>query len=287
MHEYFNQLSQSKLILSAVVLLLLVLIRRSLTVSAQKKFKNDSERKRRWSSSIKNISSLLMIIALASVWFDEIQNFAISIAAFIVAIVLATREYIQCVLAYLYQTTARQYRVGDWVEVNGVTGEVANTDWITTTLYQLSIKCGKYQYTGRTLVIPNSLFITNSFTNLNYMRRYVNHSFYLVSDKGENPLEMQQHLQKILDESCIEFQETAERYRSVIERKLEITIPGDKNRVRVGTTDVGHLRYMFNVFCPTEMAKDIEQTVVVEFFSKRQNMQLNPTKKAADKLPIE
>lgn len=272
MLEYLNQLSQSKLILSAIVLLSLLVVRRSLTMSAQRKFKNDIERKRRWNSGIKNTTSLLLIIGLASVWFDEIQNFAISIAAFIVAIVLATREYIQCILASLYQTTARQYRVGDWVEVDGTAGEVANTDWITTTLYELSIKCGRYQYTGRTLVIPNNLFITRSFTKLNYMRRYVNHSFSLISDKSENPLEMQQYLQNVLAESCADFQDTADRYRSVIERKLEITIPGEKNRVLLGTTEIGHLRYTINIFCPTELAKDIEQNISVEFFNKRASM---------------
>ncbi|WP_440905966.1 mechanosensitive ion channel family protein [Catenovulum sp. SX2] len=272
MLEYLNQLSQSKLILSAGVLLLLLIVRRSLTASAHKRFKNDSERKRRWNSGIKNISSLLMLIGLASVWFDEIQNFAISIAAFIVAIVLATREYIQCILASLYQTTARQYRVGDWVEVDGTAGEVANTDWITTSMYELSIKCGKYQYTGRTLIIPNNLFITRSFTNLNYMRRYVNHSFYLISDKGENPLEMQIYLQQKLDENCAEFQETADRYRSVIERKLEISIPGEKNRVQITTTDLGHVQYNFSLFCPTQQAKEIEQAVTLEFFIYRQTL---------------
>ncbi|EWH11245.1 mechanosensitive ion channel MscS [Catenovulum agarivorans DS-2] len=272
MLEYLSQLSQSKLILSAGVLLLLLIVRRSLTASAHRRFKNDNERKRRWSSGIKNISSLLMMVGLASVWFDEIQNFAISIAAFVVAIVLATREYIQCLLASLYQATARQYRVGDWVEVDGVAGEVANTDWITTSLYELSINCGKYQFTGRTLIIPNNLFITRSFTNLNYMRRYVNHSFYLVSDKNEDALSMQAHLQNKLDESCADFRETADRYRSMIERKLEITIPGEKNKVQITTTDLGHIKYSFSFFCPTEQAKEIEQLVTLAFFTYRANL---------------
>lgn len=50
--------------------------------------------------NIKHFINFVMMISLLFVWSTEIQNFALSIAAFAVAIVLATREFIQCVIGF-------------------------------------------------------------------------------------------------------------------------------------------------------------------------------------------
>jgi len=66
----------------------------------------------------KNIANLLILVAVVAFWSAELQNLAFSIAAFMVAIVLATREFIQCFLGYMYAVSARPFRVGDWVQLN-------------------------------------------------------------------------------------------------------------------------------------------------------------------------
>ncbi|WP_143871214.1 mechanosensitive ion channel family protein [Catenovulum sediminis] len=278
MLEYFTHISQSKLLLSAAVLSALLIARAILIKSVQRKYRNDIERKRRWSSGLKNLLNFITLLTLAAVWFDEIQSFAISIAAFVVAIVLATREYIQCILASLYQTGARQYRIGDWVEVNGCAGEVAYTDWITTTLYELNLKSSAYQYSGKTLVIPNNQFITHSFVNLNYMRRYVNHGFLLIQPEPTDPIEVRAFLLSKLTELCLPFKDTAERYRNMIERKLDIVIPGAKVKVNLATTELGHAQYSVQYFCPTEKAQIIEQKVTQAFFQFTQQQKQSATK---------
>ena len=78
--------------------------------------------------NIKHFINFVMMISLLFVWSTEIQNFALSIAAFAVAIVLATREFIQCVIGFFYLVTTRPFRVGDWIQVGDYFGEVAETD---------------------------------------------------------------------------------------------------------------------------------------------------------------
>jgi small-conductance mechanosensitive channel len=86
--------------------------------------------------NIKHFINFVMMISLLFVWSTEIQNFALSIAAFAVAIVLATREFIQCVIGFFYLVTTRPFRVGDWIQVGDYFGEVAETDWIKTTMHE-------------------------------------------------------------------------------------------------------------------------------------------------------
>jgi len=67
--------------------------------------------------NIKHFINFTMVLLLLFIWSTEIQNFALSIAAFAVAIVLATREFIQCVIGFFYLVTTRPFRVGDWIQV--------------------------------------------------------------------------------------------------------------------------------------------------------------------------
>jgi small-conductance mechanosensitive channel len=93
---------------------------------------------------VNNIFTILMIVMVFNIWAEELQNFAFSIAAFIVAIVLATREFIQCFIGFFYLLSSRPFRIGDWGQVGNNYGEVHSTDWAKLTPLKISID--DYQY---------------------------------------------------------------------------------------------------------------------------------------------
>lgn len=232
----------------------------------QRAVKTDTDR-RYLINNIKNLINLLLIVAVFALWTPEIQSFAISIAAFVVAIVLATKEIIQCFIGFIYLSSTNPYRVGDWIQVGDVTGEVSETDWAKVTL--LEVDMSSYSYTGRTVFIPNNQLMTQSIKNLNYMRRYVNHSFTLTTDvKSFNPFLVKEYLIQQTQYYCDEFKDVAERYNSLIEKRLEIKISGPKPSIKITTSELGKAKVSFSFFCPTEKAKDIEQQLVCDFFAK-------------------
>ncbi|WP_354623410.1 mechanosensitive ion channel family protein [Psychromonas sp. MME2] len=96
---------------------------------------------------INNIVTVVLLIVVFNIWAEEIQKFAFSIAAFIVAIVLATREFIQCFIGFMYILSSRPYRIGDWIQVGNYYGEVHSTDWIKLTLLEVNID--SYEFTGK------------------------------------------------------------------------------------------------------------------------------------------
>jgi small-conductance mechanosensitive channel len=126
-----------------------------------------------------------MVLLLLFIWASEIQNFALSIAAFAVAIVLATREFIQCIIGFFYLVTTRPFKIGDWIQVGDYLGEVAETDWIKTTLYEIDMHT--YQFSRRTIYIPNNKLITSSIKNLNFVKRFVTHQFVIVRKETFDP----------------------------------------------------------------------------------------------------
>jgi small-conductance mechanosensitive channel len=226
--------------------------------------KNKSdEGKRTKINLVNNLFTILMIIAIFNLWSEEIQKFAFSIAAFIVAIVLATREFIQCFIGFVYLLSSRPFRIGDWVQIGNYCGEVHSTDWAKLTL--LEVDKDDYQYTGKTLYLPNSQLITSVIKNLNFLKRYAMHHFTIVRDDSVNPFEFLDKLNEKAHLYCDDFNDVAIRYNQLIETRLDINISGPEPHIQVATSDLGDTQVFFTIFCPTEKAMEIEQKLTSDF----------------------
>jgi small-conductance mechanosensitive channel len=212
---------------------------------------------------VNNIFSILIIVMVFNIWSEEIQKFAFSIAAFIVAIVLATREFIQCFIGFIYLLSSRPFRIGDWVQVGNYYGEVHSIDWAKLTL--LEVNKDDYQYTGKTLYLPNSQLITSAIKNLNFLKRYAMHHFTIVRDASVNPFEFIETLHNKANLYCEDFKDVAIRYNQLIESRLDIPIAGPEPHIQVATSDIGDTQVIFTIFCPTERALEIEQKLTSDF----------------------
>jgi small-conductance mechanosensitive channel len=252
----------NKLVITSVFIGMIFLVKYSIVTIIKTKSKND---KRPKINMVNNIFTLLMIIAIFNIWSEEIQKFAFSIAAFIVAIVLATREFIQCFIGFVYILSSRPFRIGDWVQVGNYYGEVHSTDWAKLTL--LEVDKDDYQYTGKTLYVPNSQLITSVIKNLNFLKRYAMHHFTIVRDSSVNPFDFIDELQEKAHEYCDDFRDVAIRYNQLIENRLEINIAGPEPHIQVATSDIGDTQVIFTIFCPTEKALEIEQQLTSDFMT--------------------
>lgn len=216
-------------------------------------------------NSVKNILNLLMLIALIYLWNAELQKFALSVAAFVVAIVLATREYIQCLIGFLYVTSTSPFRIGDWVQTGPFCGEVTSTDWAKLTM--LEIDQNSYGYTGRTLYIPNNQLITQPIKNLNFLKRYVSHQFSITMNNSYPPYKNKAKLLEKAKEYCADFHNVAERYNTLIQNRLDVLLPGPAPSITIATTEMGRIKTSFVIFCPTEKAVEIQEKLTEDFFS--------------------
>ncbi|MEW6989211.1 mechanosensitive ion channel family protein [Colwelliaceae bacterium 6441] len=204
-----------------------------------------------------------MIVVIFNIWSEEIQKFAFSIAAFIVAIVLATREFIQCFIGFVYLLSSRPFRIGDWVQVGNHYGEVHSIDWAKLTL--LEVDKDNYQYTGKTLYLPNSQLITSAIKNLNFLKRYAMHHFTIVRDDSVNPFEFIETLYENANAYCADFKEVAIRYNQLIENRLDINIAGPDPHIQIATSALGDTQVFFTIFCPTDVALEIEHKLTADF----------------------
>lgn len=258
----FEYLVQNKILLTAVLIGAVIIIKLAFVKLIQRKFKQN---KRLRINMANNIFTIAVIIIIFNVWSLEIQKFAFSIAAFIVAIVLATREFIQCFIGFVYILSSRPFRIGDWIQVGHYYGEVHSTDWAKLTLLEVNIE--DYQYTGKTLYLPNSQLITAAIKNLNFLKRYAMHHFTIVRDGSVNPFEFIDALLENAHKYCADFHDVAVRYNHLIENRLEVKIAGPEPHIQVSTSDIGNTQVRFTIFCPTDKALAIEQKLTSDFMT--------------------
>ncbi|TAA45104.1 MULTISPECIES: mechanosensitive ion channel family protein [Corallincola] len=258
----------NKLIASVILVITALLLRWLLLRLIGKRKKHEEDLPQRRINGLNNATSLLLMVGLIAIWMSELRYFALSMAAFAVAFVVATREYIQCMLGAIYIASTRPFVVGDWIQVGDYSGEVVSSDWLTTSLLEIDLESQSYGYSGKTLILPNNLFATKGVHNLNFMRRYVAHSFTIVRDPDwVNVFAAKQYILDCTNASCEPFQDVAERYNAMIEKRLGIPISGPHADVRISTNATAKNLFTITLFCPTQEAVRIEQEITEKFMA--------------------
>lgn len=265
---FVQLISSHKLAFSVLLVTILMLFRWSLIRIIKQRNILDSESPRRWVNSITNVTTLFITAGLVIIWLSEIRLFALSITAFAVAIVIATREFIQCLVGSLYLASSRAFSIGDWVCINSHYGEVVTSDWLSTTLLEIDMDANKYEYTGKTLIIPNNLFVSGTVHNLNFIRRYVLHTFSITREAAD--INVSTMKKELLDKAklyCADFKDVAGRYGNIIEKRLGLKLNNSEPSIKVTTSDLGKNVFTISIFCPTHEAIKIEQKLTDDFMA--------------------
>lgn len=217
------------------------------------------DQRRRIVSNLKNVLFFIIGIGLFFIWAPALRTFALSLTAFAVAIILATKELILCISGTLLKTTSGSMRVGDWIAINTIRGEVIDQTLMTTTVQELGTGQNAYEFTGRTITLPNSLFLSSQVTNEQFYKHYVIHSITLISDNDFDPAPVIKAMRNIIHSEIKDNQEIARRYKSRVESRASISLPDIEGDARLTTTNEGRLKITINCFLPTKSAIAIEQ----------------------------
>ncbi|MDN4502487.1 mechanosensitive ion channel family protein [Alteromonadaceae bacterium BrNp21-10] len=254
-----------KLLSSCVIVFFLLFFKRLLIRLLRKRSRREGADRRHQINSLKQLLNASMVIVLLLLWAPEVQNFAISIAAFTVAIVLAAKEFIQCFLGFIYYLSARSFRIGDWIQINNITGEVLELDWAKVVLLEIDEE--SFDYTGKHVYVPCSQLVVHTVKNLNFLRRYNMHSFALTVEPTVN---VYAYVPQLLDkaiEHCSHFRDVAERYKGLIERHLDVEFINIDPSVTVDTNQFAKMEVHVSLFCPTKEAFNLQQQISADFMS--------------------
>ncbi len=156
--KVFAFLLDNKLFLSAILVFFILLIRRLLLSRIRGDAMFLSEDQRMWISLTKNGAFSLVVLSMFLIWKSEISEFALSVTAIAVAVVVASKEIILCFTGSIQRASSRSFRIGDWIEVGKSSGEVIEHNLMATVIQEIDLHDGQYHFTGKTITMPNSMF---------------------------------------------------------------------------------------------------------------------------------
>lgn len=227
-----------------------------------------SEEQRSWLSRVRNLSVIVGAVGLVLIWLPSLHAFALSITAFAVALVIATKELILCLSGTVLRTLNRPFEIGDWVEIGSLRGEVVDVSVLSTTLQEIGGPVGHYEYSGKTITLPNSVFLTTPVQNQNFFKKWVFLEVRVVLENDVDMLpalaEIEQTVQRLYEPHA----ETAVRYTALIEKRSGVDIAEPAPRVALMTTDIGKQQVTVTLFCPTRSAFEMERAINIAVFEQ-------------------
>jgi len=205
------------------------------------------------------------------IWAPQLHTFALSLAAFAVALVVATKEMILCLTGSLLRISTRTYKVGDWITLDGIMGEVMDIDAFSTRVEEIDTKTS--QFTGKKIIIPNSKLFTSQVENRNFAKNYIFQDVSLSVQSGDlGPTDLLEQFQLIVNRHIDPLREDAAKFTRRVARKAGIDFRDSGPTFGLRTTDLGHYVFTAKIFIPTSESDTITLSIAREFLDMAHNM---------------
>jgi small-conductance mechanosensitive channel len=258
-----EQAAGNQLLATLVLIVVIVSTRIVLQRLINKKFEDQAAQRRRVMANTRNGLLLILIFGMIFIWAPALRSFALSLTAFAVAFIIATKELILCISGSIVVASSSALRVGSWVEIGETRGEVTDQTLLTTTLQELGSGPNAYEFTGKAIVIPNSQFLTTPVKNERFYKRYVLHNFSLTMEADSNPQPVADAMLASVGAGLAPYKDAAGRYHEHIEERAGIEIPEPEPSARVSSTNDGRIKITVSCLLPTDVAMEIEQSALL------------------------
>ncbi|MAF77244.1 MAG: hypothetical protein CME63_15585 [Halobacteriovoraceae bacterium] len=262
-------------ILSTLILIFLVWSTRNIFNRSIRKSNWRMEEKRKWYVTIRNWSSMILLFGFISIWSTEIQTFAVSVVAVSAALIISGKEIILCIHGGLLRSLNGLFKIGDRIEIDGIRGDVIDTNLFVTKLMEIGPQNFTHQFTGRSINIPNALFLTKEVINESFMHKYVLHVFKMAFKRDEDLQFAEKCMKEAADLICGEFVEKAQRNMDQIRVKEEIEVPRAEPRITFRFPNATEVEMIIRIPSPASKKGNLEQAVLREFMKRYQMNTIN------------
>lgn len=262
---FINSDFNNKLILMGVIFVILFVLRLLIGGALKNASKMAVDKKRRYLVNLNSLLTFLFISSLFLIWTEELRSLVFSLTAILVALVIATKEFLMNFFGGLFKFSQNSFHVGDRIEVDGLRGDVIDRTFFSTTIMEIGPGQKTHQLTGRSVVIPNSIFLSKPIINESYLKNYVLHSFHITISRDDDWEIAEKILLDKCHYYCSEFFEGAQSYLNHLQAKSHLEVPVLKPRVHINVLDEKSLELIVRITAPAAIKGRIEQKIVKDF----------------------
>lgn len=220
------------------------------------------EDRRRWKVSVRNAALVVLLIGVVLIWAQELQALMLSLVAVGAAVVLAFKEVINCLSGTLVRTATGAFSVGDRVEIAGMRGDVIDFTLLTTTLMEVGPGQQTHQFTGRAVVVPNSLLLSNPVINESFTDDYLLHHFVIGLPRGADWAAAERALLEAAWAECRDYLENARSFLDQQAKRRALEPVSVDPRVSLRLEDPSRIDMVVRVAVPARRKGRVEQAIL-------------------------
>ncbi|MGB5191537.1 MAG: mechanosensitive ion channel family protein [Polyangiales bacterium] len=213
----------------------------------------------RWSSQVRAFSYAILAFGLFTIWAAELQALAVSFVVLAMAVVWATKETFACMQGAVYRLSSNAFQVGDRINVGAIRGDVIDPGLLSTTVLEV----GKgHQRTGRTISIPNSLFMTEPVLNESLTGEFMLHLLTIPVDRDADLAAIESRALRAANDACADFIDDVRRPIALRYRRHGLTPPLVDPRITYQFVDTKTVNLILRIPVPTRLERTVEQRVL-------------------------
>jgi small-conductance mechanosensitive channel len=186
---------------------------------------------------------------------------------------VAMKDFIVAFFGWFVLMGRNGIRVGDWVEINGVGGEVVEVGLLKTVLLETGNWTDASHPTGRRVSFVNSFAIEGHFFNFTTSGQWMWDEIQVLIPASQDPYLIMDGIQKLVEKETqanagkaeAEWQQAAARYRA----KTLTATPG-LNVVPTGSGIEVHVRYITRAYERHATRKRLYEAIVELMHGKRE-----------------
>lgn len=254
------------LLASSLILIITVMVLRALTARFIQRTVQSPELRGKWLINSRNGFLLLMLLGLVMIWGEELRTLALSIVAIAVAFVVATKELILCFTGSILKSGSRSFVLGDRIQVKDLRGDVIDQTLLATTILEVGPGKHMHQRTGRRIVIPNALFVSEPVVNESFTTHYDFHVFTVPFKREDNWQLAQTALLASATRQCEPYLELVRRYMGKIGNQRGLMMPTVEPRVSLQVPVAGEIHLTVRLPVKVGERNFIEQAILNEVF---------------------
>ena len=266
---YFEATTANQWAATGVLLVCVVVLRWVLLNALKRSAIRSADLRRRWIVQIRNVSFVILAVGLVVIWASQLRAAALSVAAVLVSIVLATKELILCVSGGFLKVTSGSFGLGDRIVVKGVRGDVVDQTLLATRLLEIGSDEQGQHGTSRSVTIPNSVFLTEPVYNESFTRSYVLHTFTIPLRAGEDWERCEALLLEAAEHACAPFIEAARKHIARLTGREGFETPSVDPRVVVRLPEPGRIDLVIRVPAAADRKGFIEQDIIRRYLGAR------------------
>lgn len=253
---------------SSGVLIVAILILRRISAGLIRKNIPLAELRHKWLVYSRNGLLLILLLGLLMIWGQELRALALSVVAIAAAIVIATKELILCLTGGLLKASSGAFAIGDRIQIKDFRGDVIDQNLFVTQLLEVGPGKLTHQRTGRLLVLPNALFLSEPVINESLTQRYALHVMTVPFLRKDPWMQAEQAFLQAAQEQVAPYLGAARQQMERMSVHRGLDAPSVEPRVTLHFPEADKVMLVIRLPVPLAQRSAIEQAILHQVFAQ-------------------